>query len=96
MRLVLHAPTEGALRRARSEARHLLASVPEAEIEIVVNADGARAAIQTADPDTDGLIVYCGKSLHEQGLSAPPAPVVSAALRYIAERQATGWAYIRA
>jgi NitT/TauT family transport system ATP-binding protein len=96
MRLVLHAPTEGALRRARSSARALLASLPEAEIEIVVNAEGVRAAIDTSDPATDGLIVYCGNSLRQQGLPTPHAPVVSAAVRYLAERQAAGWAYIRA
>ena len=96
MRLVIHAPTEGALRRARSSARHLLTSVPEAEIEIVVDAEGARAAIETSDPETDGLVVYCGASLRQRGLSAPPAPVVSSAIRYIVERQATGWAYVRA
>lgn len=96
MRLVIHAPTEASLARARSNARNLLASLPDAEVEIVVNADGARAALQTQDPETDKLIVYCANSLRVQGLDPPQAPVVSAAVRYLAERQAAGWAYIRA
>ena len=96
MRLVIHAPTERSLVRARSNARNLLSSVPDAEVEIVVNAEGARAALETTDPETDALIVYCANSLRAQGLPVPQAPVVSAAVRYIAERQAAGWAYIRA
>ena len=96
MRLLIHAPTETALTRARSNARNLLAGVPDAEVEIVVNAAAVRAALDAPDAETDTLLVFCGNSLRAQGLQAPRAPVVAAAVRYIAERQAAGWAYIRA
>lgn len=96
MRLVIHAPTPNALGRARSAARRLLASDPEAEVEIVVEGDAVAAALQQHDAATDALLVFCGASLNGTAAVSPAAPVVALAMRYIAERQALGWAYLRA
>lgn len=96
LRLLIHAPTEAALVRARSNARNLLAQVPEAEIEIVVNAQGVRSALTPAGDVTDKLIVFCANSIRAQGLTEPKGRLVEAAVRHIAERQQQGWAYMRA
>ena len=96
MRLMIHAPTDAALDRARAHAAALLASLPDAEVEIVVDNDGACAALDRPDPASDGMLVFCGLSLRAMDRAAGGAPVVAAAVRYIAERQAAGWAYMRA
>ena len=98
IRLLIHAPTPEALTRARSNARNLLAAAPEAEVEIVVNAAGARAAVEgppTPQGETDPVL--CRNSIVNMGLTAPEgARVVDAAVLHIARRQAEGWAYMRA
>lgn len=97
IRLVIHAPTPEALLRARSNARNLLADRPEAEVEIVTNAAGARAAVETEDPATDSLVVVCANSLARFGLVAPEGVrAVPAAVSHIAARQIEGWQYMRA
>lgn len=96
LRLVRHAPTEAALIRARSNARNLLALRPDAQVEIVVNAKGAAAALTAPDPATDRLLVFCANSLRQQGLPRPEGRIVEAAVLHIAHRQSEGWAYRRA
>jgi len=97
MRVVLHAPTEAALGRARSNARNLRAAQPDAEIVIVVNADGVRAALKTRDPETDGNLRICANTLAARNLRAPDhLSTVSAAVETLAQLQIEGWAYIRA
>ena len=96
VKLLIHAPTPEALVRARSNARNLLAAAPDAEVEIVVNAKGVGPALTPAGDASDGLLVYCANSLKAQGLDQPEGRVVPAAVLYIAERQAEGWAYMRA
>ena len=97
MMVILHAPTEDALARARSNAKNLKAAEPDATVEIVANAGGVRAAIATPDPDTDDALRLCGNTLRTASIE-PPATlvVVDAAVAHIARRQAAGWIYIRA
>lgn len=96
-RVLIHAPTRAALQRARSNAKNLAAALPDIEIEIVVNAEGAAALVDTPDTVTAGMVRLCGNSLRAQGLEAPEGiRVVQAAVAHIVECQAEGWAYIRA
>ncbi len=97
MRVVLHAPTAGSLARARSNARNLLARRPDAEILIVVNADGVAAAGTGGDPETDAAIRVCENTLRSRNLTCPDhLKTVPAAVETLAELQAEGWIYIRA
>ncbi|WP_138469914.1 hypothetical protein [Poseidonocella sp. HB161398] len=97
LHVLIHAPTEGALARARSNARNLMKARPEAIVEIVANAGAVAPAIALADPGTDPYLRLCGNSLAGQGLEAPAhLSVIPAAVVHLAERQAEGWAYIRA
>ncbi len=97
MRIVIHAPTAGALRRARSNARNLLKAEPGAEVRIVANGGGVAAALEAREAETDGLLVLCENTLAATGQSRPedlattPAAVVT-----LARLQAEGWTYIRA
>lgn len=96
-KVILHAPTENALARARSNARNALKAWPDVEIEIVVNADAVRSAVAQADPETDPMLRICENSLTARAIQCPGTiQTVSAAMTHIAERQAKGWAYIRA
>ena len=97
VRILFHAPTAAALERARRSARNVLEAEPRAEIEIVVNAEGAEAALVREDAASDPLIVVCEATLRRQGL-APlerhrTTPV---AALFMVQRQAEGWTYIRA
>ena len=98
IRLLIHAPTAEALGRARSNARNLLAAAPGATVEIVANAAGARAAIEgPATVAGETVPILCRNSIVNQGLTAPEgAPTVEAAVLHISQRQAEGWAYMRA
>ena len=97
LQLVIHAPDEASLARARSNARNLLAAAPNAQCEIVVNAEAVPAAIDQRDPLTDGLLVLCGNTMRNKGLKAPAdLMTVPAAVLHLAERHAAGWQYIRA
>lgn len=97
MRVVLHAPTADALHRARSNARNLRVRQPDAEILIVVNADGVPAALATRDPDTDLALWLCANTLAARNLDTPAnIRTVPAAVESLALLQAEGWTYIRA
>lgn len=97
LQLVIHAPDEASLARARSNVRNLLAAAPDAQCEIVVNAEAVLTAINTRDPDTDNHLRLCANTLRNKGLKAPSdLTVVQAAVLHLAERQADGWQYIRA
>jgi intracellular sulfur oxidation DsrE/DsrF family protein len=97
MRVVLHAPSEAALDRARSNARNLRAAQPDAEIMIVVNADGVRAALENRDSETDQNLRICANTLAVRDLTAPDyLTTVPAAVETLALLQIEGWAYIRA
>ncbi len=94
--LVIHAPTPGALERARRNAANLHKAMPEVELEIVVNAGAVAAALAKPDP-ADRWLVICGNTLKATGMQAPEGlRVVDAAVAHIARRQWEGWAYMRA
>ena len=96
LRLLIHAPTEGALARARSNATNLLRAEPAAAVEIVVNGPAVAAALASPH-DTDRLLRVCANTLANNDLEADPELArVKAAVLYIAQRQRDGWAYMRA
>jgi NitT/TauT family transport system ATP-binding protein len=96
-RVLLHAPTAGALARARSNARNLKRLRPEAEVAIVVNAGGVEAALDAPDPETDGHLHLCANTLARLGRPAPAGiATVEAAVLHLVEAQAEGWTYVRA
>ena len=97
MNLLIHAPTAAALRRARSNARNLLAIHPEASVRIITNADGTIAASGEHDAQTDPLITVCENTLRAASRSPPThLQKTPAAIELIAQLQQQGWLYIRA
>ena len=96
LRILLHAPTAGALDRARSNARNLLKLHPDAQLEIIANAGAAPGAVVLSDPETDPLVIVCTNSLNKQGLQAAPGQrQIASAIAYLAQRQIEGWQYVR-
>jgi NitT/TauT family transport system ATP-binding protein len=96
LRVLLHAPTAEGLARARRNAANLLNARPDAEVLIIANAGAVATAIAAPDA-TDSLLRLCHNSLVAQRLDNTRELVeVEAAVVTLAERQADGWAYIRA
>lgn len=97
IRLLIHAPTPEALKRAQNNARNLLKLNDDAEVEIVVNGPAVAAAVQIIESDIRARLVLCNNSLTRQQLEAPAGVrVVAAAVQYLALQQMQGWAYMRA
>jgi uncharacterized protein len=97
VRVVLHAPTEPALVRARSNLRNLRQADPDIEIRILANADAVTAALARPDAEADPNLVLCENSLRARGLAAPAGiATVPAVIHALVELQAAGWTYIRA
>lgn len=96
LQLMIHAPTEAALQRARRNAANLAAAAPDAQIEIVLNGPAVAAALDTPH-ETDDLLRLCGNTLANINRDLPAGlEKVSAAVLHIAERQRDGWGYMRA
>lgn len=97
IKLMIHAPTPEALKRAQNNARNLLKLEDDAEVEIVVNGPAAAVAVLITDAEILPLLVLCRNSLDGQQLQEPEGVrVVAAAVQHLARQQANGWAYIRA
>jgi intracellular sulfur oxidation DsrE/DsrF family protein len=97
IKLLIHAPTPEALKRAQNNARNLLKLEDDAVVEIVVNGPAVVAAITIVDESILPLLVFCRNSLNGQQLDPPEGVrVVAAAVQYLARNQALGWAYMRA
>lgn len=95
--LIIHAPTEAALKRARSNYRNYRKLKPDVEIVIVVNGPAARTVIDLPDEDTDNVLLLCENSLIAQNLTAPPnIKTIRAAIVALDEMQLAGWRYVRA
>lgn len=97
LRILIHAPTAGAVERARNNALNLKKEAPEAEVRIIANAQGAAAVLDTPHADTDRLTLVCGNTLARMRRTAPePLEVVPGAALAIATMQRDGWCYLRA
>ncbi|WP_454673619.1 hypothetical protein [Achromobacter pestifer] len=96
IRLLIHAPTPASLERARRNAANLVKAEPLATVEIVANAGAVAAALADPHP-TDEHLRLCQNTLTATGGKAPAhIQTVAAAVLHIAQRQADGWAYMRA
>ncbi|NDW05483.1 DsrE family protein [Jiella pacifica] len=96
MKVLIHAVDADSLERARSNARNLIRAVPDAAIEIVVNAGAVAAALDAPD-ETDGHLVLCSNTLKRLGREPREGLVrVPAAILHLVRRQGDGWAYVRA
>lgn len=96
LRLIIHAPTIGSLERGRRNLANLLKQAPTAQVELVINAGAVAAALEAPSP-LDSHLRVCRNTLEANQLIAPEgAIVVAAAVLHIAQRQAEGWAYMRA
>ncbi len=96
LRLIIHAPTAAALERGRRNLANLLKLVPDAEVELVINAGAVAAALSTPDP-LDRHLRVCRNTLVANQLTVPDGvETVPAAILHIAQRQAEGWSYMRA
>jgi NitT/TauT family transport system ATP-binding protein len=97
LKILIHAPTAGALSRARQNLRNFLADAPDSKVELVANGEAVRTAISAPDPDTDQFLILCENSLRAAQLSASEGiSTTAAAIVYIARRQSEGWGYFRA
>jgi intracellular sulfur oxidation DsrE/DsrF family protein len=70
LRVLIHAPTAGAVTRARNNAVNLLVAAPESEVRILVNAEGVAALLDSPRPETDVLTLVCANTLKRLG---PPS-----------------------
>jgi len=97
MKVVIHAPTAEALRRARAFARTLHAKDEEAAIVILANGDGAASAVKEPDSTADRWLVLCECALTELSLIKPPGiESTDNGIFLIAKLQRKGWSYCRA
>jgi NitT/TauT family transport system ATP-binding protein len=95
--VVLHAPTPGALTRARRNLANLLAEAPHAEVRLIANGGAVAAALAAPEPASDGHLWLCRRTLAREALDpSPHLATVDAAVHEIARLQSAGWAYIRA
>ena len=97
LRIVLHAPTAAALRRARNNARNLARAEPPPQVRIVANAEAVGAALDQPEPAADGITLLCANTLRNTGRAAPEpfAVLEQGAVLGVAQMQAQGWRYIR-
>jgi intracellular sulfur oxidation DsrE/DsrF family protein len=97
LRVLIHAPTAAAVARARNNAANLRQAAPDAEVRIIVNAEGVAALLDAPQPDTDCRTLVCGNTLKRIGRTAPaPLQTVPASILAIAAMQREGWCYVRA
>lgn len=97
LRVLMHAPTPGAVARARNNAVNLMAAAPDAEIRIIVNAEGVAAALDAPHPATDNFTMICATTLKRTGRAVrSPLQTVPVSVLAIALMLQEGWSYIRA
>jgi uncharacterized protein len=98
LKILLHAPTPGALARARSNAANLRKNAPTTEVRIVLNADAVAAALDQPDDAADSLTLLCPNTLQRIGRTAraPLTVLQEGSVLALARLQGEGWRYIRA
>lgn len=97
LRVLLHAPSASAVRRARNNALNLLRATSDAEVRIIVNADGVAALLDDPHPQADAITLVCENTLERTGRQVTaPLLTVPVSVLAIAQMQQDGWIYIRA
>ncbi|WP_423779826.1 hypothetical protein [Delftia acidovorans] len=104
LRIVLHAPTPGALARARSNLANLRQDRSGAEVRIVINGPAVEALLDAAPGapqhlDTVALAhaLVCPNTLKKLGREAPAGMRVlpQGGIESLALLQQSGWCYVR-
>lgn len=97
-RIILHAPTAGALERARNNAANLKRESPGADVRIIANAQGVAAALDVVHEDMDAITWLCPNTLGRTAREnrAPLRVLNGPAVLEIVRMQQAGWLYIRA
>lgn len=96
LKVIIHAPTPGAVSRARNNAANLLKADPDAEVKIIINAEGVVDAVNDST-ETNSCAVFCSNSLKKNSLEVVDGIEVTASgIVLIAQLQQQGWCYIRA
>jgi len=98
LKVILHAPSSGALERARNNATNLKRQRSDVEVRIIANAEAVAAALDVPHPGADGFTWLCPNTLariNREGRQ-PLRVLAGAAVLEIAELQGNGWVYIRA
>jgi len=98
LKVLIHAPTPGALARARKNAANLLRARPDAEVRLVLNGEAVAAAVAGESDAGDVLTWLCPNTLASTGLAArdPMRALPAAAILMLATLQREGWLYVRA
>ncbi|MEB0114108.1 hypothetical protein QN397_22725 [Variovorax sp. RTB1] len=98
IQMLLHAPTVGALLRARKNAANILKDDVTAEVRIVVNGDAVSASLDQPDLSADPMTWVCPNTL--RNLARQPEASMHvlphAAAMALAMLQREGWIYVRA
>lgn len=97
LRIVLHAPTVGALARARRNATNLAHEAPYATVRILVNGEAVASTLDNPDEALDRVTLVCPNTLKRIGRSAahPLTVLQEPGVLALARMQAEGWRYIR-
>jgi len=98
LKIVLHAPTAGALKRARSNAANIQREDSHAQVRIVVNGEAVAVALDTPDSERDPLTWLCPNTLRNLKREArnPLQVLGEGAVLALAHLQQEGWIYLRA
>ncbi|KIG11192.1 DsrE family protein [Burkholderia sp. MR1] len=98
IKVLIHAATPEALKRARQNALNLVRAQPNAQVRIMVNGSAVSAVLESAAHETDPLTWLCPNTLANVGKDAraPMQVMEEAAILLLARLQHDGWAYVRA
>jgi intracellular sulfur oxidation DsrE/DsrF family protein len=97
VKVIIHAPTESSISRARLVAEELLNSPAEGTIRILAVGPAVTAALDFPESKTDRLLLLCAKTLEKLGAQAPLGAETCLDANYTLTRlQKKGWLYIRA
>lgn len=88
-RILLHAPTAGALLQARSNTAHRTQGAPRAAVRIAVHANAVAATLDT--PDAAAHAPRIGREARTPLTVLPEGAVLS-----MARMQGEGWRHVRA
>lgn len=97
MKVIIHAPTQASLARARTIAEELLNSPSKGSIRILAAGGAVTAALDRPESRTDRLLILCSRTLEKLGAQAPQGAEICLDPNYMLTRlQRKGWLYIRA
>lgn len=98
LKLVIHAPTQPSLTRARRYLGNALKARPGLSVRIVVNGEGVDAVLDSPDDFADACTLVCPTTLKRSGRNAPaPLTVMTEpGVISLGLMQIQGWKYIRA